>query len=109
MNVAILSWPRLTSALCAGLTVVLGLSVLLGWAFHSAFLIQVAPGSAPMDRNTAVSVLLLGVALLGSVERRRRVVLACSGAVAAVACLSLAEYAFRVNVGIDQLWVLRTS
>ena len=59
-----MSWPGMTGALCSVLVILLGAIVLLGWAVHSPLLIQVAPDLAPMQRNTAVSFALIGLALL---------------------------------------------
>ncbi len=97
------SWPRLTAALCGALAVMLGFAVLMGWAVHSTFLIQVAPDLAPMQRNTAASFALMGAAILGILVSRPRLVFICSSIAAAVAGLSLLEYLFRANLGIDQL------
>jgi two-component system, sensor histidine kinase and response regulator len=83
--------------------VTLGFAVLVGWAVHSTLLIQVWPSLAPMQRNTAVGFVLLGIAMLGTVVSRPRLVFIYSGVAGTVAGLSLAEYVFRVNLGIDQL------
>ncbi|HLJ18458.1 MAG TPA: ATP-binding protein [Bryobacteraceae bacterium] len=96
-------WPRLTSALCGALSAILGSAVLVGWALHSAFLIQLAPGLAPMQRNTAVSLVFLGIAILGIVVSQTRLVFICSGIAATVAGFSLLEYLFQFSFGIDQL------
>ena len=58
-----MSWPRMTGAVCGALAILLGSVVLLGWAIHSPLLIQVAPDLAPMQRNTAASFVLIGLAL----------------------------------------------
>ena len=63
-------WTRLAGALSGGLAVLLGLAVSGGWAFHSTFLIQIAPNLAPMQRNTAMCFALTGLALLGLVADR---------------------------------------
>jgi signal transduction histidine kinase len=81
----------------------LGLAVLLGWAIHSTVLIQVIPDFAPMQRNTAISLLFTGAALWATaVNRPRLVFITCLGT-AALAALTLLEYGFSVNLGIDQL------
>jgi len=98
-----MSWTRMTGAVCGALAILLGSIVLLGWAIHSAFLVQVAPDLAPMQRNTAVSFILGGLALLGIVMSRRRLTLVGSAITAALAVVTLLEYLFRRNFGIDQL------
>lgn len=98
-----MSWPRMTGVVCGALAILLGLVVLLGWAIHSAFLIQVAPNLAPMQRNTAAGFALSGLALLGIVMNRSRLTLACSAVSAGLAVLTLLEYLFRANFRIDEL------
>src|SRR5580704_1007645 len=97
------SWPGLTAALAGVLAILLGLVVLVGWAVHSTFLIQVSPNLAPMQRNTAVSFILCGLALLGIVMGRPRLTLIGSAVTGTLAVITLVEYLFRANLGIDQL------
>jgi len=98
-----MSWPRMTGAACGAFAILLGLVVLLGWAFHSAILVQVSPDLAPMQRNTAVSFVLSGLALLGTVMNRPRLTLIGSAVTAPVALMTLLEYVFHANFGIDEL------
>ncbi len=98
-----ISLPRMTGALCGALATLLGSVVLVGWAVHSTFLIQVAPNLAPMQRNTAVSLALSGLALLGIVMRRPRLTFIGSGITATLAVVSLLEYLFGANFVIDEL------
>ena len=97
-----MSWPRRIGALCGVLAVMLGLVVLLGWAVHSVFLIQIASHLAPMQRDTAVSFALSGLAILATVRGRPRLIFVGSGIVGTVAGLSLLEYVLHANFGIDQ-------
>jgi two-component system, sensor histidine kinase and response regulator len=96
-------WTRLAGALSGGLAVTLGLAVLGGWAFHSTFLIQIAPNLAPMQRNTALCFALTGLALLGMVADRPQRTIMFSAIAGMFAGGSLLEYLFRANFGIDQL------
>jgi signal transduction histidine kinase len=93
----------MTGAVCGVLAILLGSIVLVGWAIHSAFLVQVAPDLAPMQRDTAVSFMLGGLALLGIAMSRPRLTRIGSAIAAAVAAATLLEYLFRANFGIDQL------
>ena len=77
--------------------------MLLGWAVHSAILVQILPNLAPMQRNTAVGFVLSGLALLGIVKDRLRLTLIGGVVTAAFAALTLLEYLFRANFGIDEL------
>ena len=96
-------WTRLAGAISGGLAVLLGLAVSGGWAFHSTFLIQIAPNLAPMQRNTAMCFALTGLALLGMVADQPRRAIFFSAISAIFAGGSLFEYVFRADLGIDQL------
>ena len=95
-------------ALAAGLMlVVLGLSVLVGWAFGIATLKSVILGSATMKANTAATMFLCGLALAllsgGNQSKRiRQSVAAMSVLVVSVGALTLMEYFTGWNFGIDQ-------
>src|SRR5258707_1758227 len=103
-----LSIPKLTGAVCGALVGVGGLTVLAGWVFHSLLLIQIAPHLAPMQRNTALSLALSGLALLGVVADRRRLNFICSGIVGSCAAFSLLGDLFKTRFGIDELLEPRT-
>jgi len=92
---------------CAALAFLVGLAVLLGWAFDVRALKGVLPGLATMKANTALCFLLLGAAfwLLGNEagEARRRLPghsLAAIGA--GIGFLTILEYLFSWHLGIDQ-------
>ncbi|MDP9113065.1 MAG: hypothetical protein M3O20_05225 [Acidobacteriota bacterium] len=99
-----LSPLRVTGALCAVLTILLGSAVLVGWAIRSPFLMQVLPGLAPMHRNTALNFILTGIALLGIVLGKARLTLLGSAITGTLAVGSLLEYLFHANFGFDQLF-----
>jgi PAS domain S-box-containing protein len=93
----------MTGALCAALAILLGSAVLVGWAVHSAFLIQVAPDFPPTQRTTAVSFVLSGLALLGIAMSRPRFTFIGSAVTAILAAASLIEHLVHANPGIDEL------
>ena len=103
VNALGLSWATMTGAICGALAILLGLSVLVGWVVHSTFLIQIAPDLAPMQRNTAISFALCGIALLGIIASRPRLTLIGSTIAAALSIGSILEYLFRTSFGIDEL------
>ncbi|HTC36480.1 MAG TPA: ATP-binding protein [Bryobacteraceae bacterium] len=74
-----MSLPRIVGALSGALAILLGSVVLVGWAIHSAFLIQVAPYLGPMQGNTAAAFILTGLALLGIVTSRPRLTFTAAG------------------------------
>jgi two-component system, sensor histidine kinase and response regulator len=98
-----MSWPGITGALCASLAILLGLTVLAGWTIHSPFLVQVAPDLAPMQRNAAVGFILIGLALLGIVQSRPRLTMISSAVTASLVVVTLLEYLFHANFGIDEV------
>ncbi|WP_367872087.1 PAS domain S-box protein [Luteolibacter sp. Populi] len=81
----------------------LGLTVIVGWHARLPALIQLHPDFAPMKYNTALCFLGAGGGVLAIALRARRVALALGSIVALVGLLTLAEYAFDSDLGIDQL------
>ena len=91
--------------MAAALTLLLGLTVLVGWYTHTPFLIQVLPGFVPMQFNTALAFLLGGGGFLLHSYRRARLSLACGVIVLLVGLLTLIQYIFGLDFGIDQLFM----
>lgn len=87
--------------LAGGALMALGLLVLLGWATDIDTLQSVVPGLATMKANTAVCFALAGAALL--LRDRRTWRTACGAILCAVAALTLCEYLFGCDLGLDQL------
>ena len=97
-------WLRPLVFLLGGFCLLLGAVVMIGWPLHSTTLIQLRPTLAPMLFNTALCILLSGAALaLWAWGRFPRTVSIFGGIIAAFGILTLAEYLFRINLGIDQL------
>ena len=86
-------------------SILLGAMVVVGWYTHSAILIQVMPQFAPMQINTAFVILASGIAVLGLSWGKRKLVLIVGAAVAFIGGLTLCEYVFEVDFGIDQFMV----
>jgi hypothetical protein len=86
----------------------IGALALVGWTLHVDALTRLYPGFVSMRPNSAVCLLLGGLATAlraraeaGRVERYASRALA--GAVVALALLTLAEHVGRVDLGVDQL------
>lgn len=86
----------------------LGMIVLIGWKLDIAVLKSVLPGWATMKPNTALGFLLSGIALLLACRsqadtgmRLASVLLAAT--VTALGLLTIGEYAWNLDFGIDQL------
>jgi hypothetical protein len=80
-----------------------GVSICIGWWARIPILVQLS-ADTPTDFNTALIFILLGVGELGLVLRRRGVVMAMAVVVTCIASAEFAEYALRVNLGIDTLF-----
>jgi PAS domain S-box-containing protein len=95
-------------ASAALVTLATGVVVLFGWLLDVPSLKSVLPGFVTMKANTAVGFILAGVslALLGRAARSariRRLSQACAGGTALLGLLTLSQYLFGWNLGIDQL------
>jgi PAS domain S-box-containing protein len=96
-------------ALLLSLVVVaIGITVLIGWAFHIAVLKSVFPGLVTMKANTATGLLLCGLPL--AILSREKVgpslrfcIAVLAGMAIALGSLTLGEYFFGWNLGIDEL------
>ena len=78
---------RRVSRLCAAAAIAMGLLVLAGWLFGVRVLIQMLPGQVAIVPNTALGILLAGLALWLRASRAGRSPVLASRAAAAVAGL----------------------
>jgi PAS domain S-box-containing protein len=83
--------------------VVLGAVVICGWLAHTPALVQLRPGWASMKLNTAVCFTLLGAAIVVLTRGRLIAALLCCLLVAALALATESQYAFDVDLRIDEL------
>ncbi|MCL1472263.1 sensor histidine kinase [Argonema antarcticum] len=98
----------------AGITVFLiGCVVITGWIFDITILKSILPGLVSMKANTAICFILSGASLWlwhqkqDSGNRRKYLrgnALACASLVIFISLLTLIEYSFHLNFGIDQLF-----
>ncbi len=111
LNPAVLA-TKLAS-LAATLAVIAGVIVLAGWAFDIAALKSVLPGWVAMKANTAVCFILIGIALwltarqaaISSPQRSTffsRIARLGGLLAGLIGLLTLGEYIFGWNIGIDQ-------
>jgi PAS domain S-box-containing protein len=94
------------SRACAGAAISVGGLVFVGWAADIPVLKSILPGLVAVKANTAVGFILAGVALALKTKPNRASALAanlCAGSAALIGLLTLGEYAFGWNLGIDQL------
>lgn len=95
--------PQVVKLIAELFSAVLGLVVMGAWHLRLTALIQVLPGSPPIRYNTAVAFLLSGLALRALAKGWRRLAGGLSVLVALIGGLTLAQYIFEVDLGIDQL------
>lgn len=101
---------RDASALIGALLIGLGIAVLVGWAFDIGWLKSLRPAWEAMKANTATAFLFSGISLLafrfaGESPHARWAAILAAIVTLSIGSLSLAEYVFRVDFGIDQLLV----
>lgn len=89
--------------ICAILSVLIGLIVIIGWHTKLTFLIQILPAFVPMQYNTALGFLLAGIGLL-FIERSRFSLL-LGIFIFILGGATLFEYMANINLGIDQLFM----
>src|SRR5215212_740563 len=94
---AALTIARTTSAL----VITIGGLVLVGWAFNVPTLKSVLPGLVSMKPNTALALILAGLAV--QCARRSLLLLLLAGIVAAIGGLTLLEYAGGWDLRLDQI------
>lgn len=97
----------LASQIAAGLVMLVGASVLVGWMLNVPILKSVAPNLASMVANTALCLLALGMALSlqsasSTQARPSKAAQALAVFVATIAGLTLLEYLDQRDLGIDQ-------
>src|ERR1700757_2677180 len=100
------SGPQIGGCLLAAL----GISLLAGWILNLGSVLSVFPGQISMKVNTALGFLCAGLALLvvtraRQTQRSRMIASALAIMVIAVGLLTLIEYLFHCNLGINQLFV----
>ena len=106
--------PRLISSFksfseYASISIILvGIVVIIGWILNIQSLKRISPGFASMKPNTAISFILIGIALYLLQDKRansRTIYIAkgCAIFVAIIGLLTLIEHTFIWNIGIDQL------
>jgi diguanylate cyclase (GGDEF)-like protein/PAS domain S-box-containing protein len=97
--------PQIMALFAGGFSAILGFVVMVAWHIHFTALIQVLPDSPPMRYNTALAFFISGWALLALIKRWRRLAAGLSLLVVIIGGLTLAQYIFNVNFGIDQLFI----
>ena len=108
MNSQILSFYRLSSQVASRVVLAIGLLVLIGWLFDVSALKSVLPGSVTMKANTALAFLLAGATLwqaTRAIQNRwaAQYIKLFPLIIMLIGLLTLGEYVFNRDFGIDQL------
>jgi len=90
-------------AAAALLSTLLGIVVMVAWHWQIIPIIQTIPNTPPMRYNTALGFLLGGLGLASLLRGRRTWAVGLGGSVALIGGLTLAQYIWGVDLGIDQL------
>jgi signal transduction histidine kinase len=103
---------RLLAQAAVAMICLAAIAALCGWAFSFPALRSLIPGAVQMKVNTALALLLAGIALTlvrrqSSMAQKTALVLAC--AVAAIGAATLSEYLFGWRLDIDQLFIDDTA
>lgn len=102
-NSPVRQFQRLIAGI-GGTCALLGALVLSGWYLHINELIQLRPAMPPMQFNTALCLVMAGLALCAWAGDRVPLAMpVLGGLVATMGGLTICEYLFHTNLGIDQL------
>ncbi|NJN73658.1 MAG: GGDEF domain-containing protein [Limnothrix sp. RL_2_0] len=104
-------WKLLTSPLYlkhmldvgASVLLCLGFVVIFGWYIKSSSLVQLSPHFVPMQFNTALGFLLLGISLFALNNSRKAIATSCAAVIFLIVFLTLTQYLFKVDLLIDEL------
>jgi PAS domain S-box-containing protein len=107
-------WPQVFVQIASSLAILVGGSVLLGWALNVVELKSILPGLASMKPNTALGFVLAGVSLrlMRTEPGSRRTIfvgIASAALVVGIGLLTLVEYIAYTDLGIDQVLIRDTS
>lgn len=83
----------------------IAMSVLFGWFTRNAGLVQIHPAFEPVKFNSALILMLLGLALIFIDTRGRHFASVFSAAAAGLACATLMQYVLQIDLRIDTLFV----
>jgi len=95
--------PGIVARVGGGACATLALVVLTGWHLDVPALVQVRSGFAPMQYNTALTILGAGLGLYAAATGRARVGAVLGALVAAVAASTLVQDLLQIDFGIDRL------
>lgn len=105
MNESIRKNPHHFLRAIGGILTLLGATILIGWFLRSPALVQILPDLAPMRPNTALSFLLCGLGMIAATTGHGAFRISCGLIVSVLGLLTIFEYRFLSDLGIDRLIV----
>lgn len=102
MNIKNYNIPGLLSGLVIS---GLGIIVIVGWYASVPAFVQLLPSFVPMQFNTALGFLLAGFSIITLVLQKPNISKVSGGLTLLLGLLTLFQYVFYVNLGIDQLFM----
>lgn len=88
--------------------ILLGITVIVGWYFENDALVQIHSTFVPMQYNTAMGFLFTGFAFLALRFGKRKITGVISLFIFLIGSLTIFEYLFQMNIGIDTLFLTPT-
>jgi diguanylate cyclase (GGDEF)-like protein/PAS domain S-box-containing protein len=110
-NPPVVSSMKIFARAASAMTILVGSLVLLGWMLDIPTLKSIIPHLATMKANTAMAFVIAGLALWlllkePATQLERHIVRVCALVVALLGLLTLCEYSFGWQLGIDQ-WLFK--
>lgn len=99
-----LKWPIIFAKFASAFSIILGIFTLVGWTFYAWMAKEYLPILVAIKPNTAICFILAGISLWERCEPNgytRFLAQISAGFVFAFAFLTLFEYFFKINIGID--------
>ncbi|MCU4174375.1 PAS domain S-box protein [Carboxylicivirga sp. N1Y90] len=82
-----------------------GVIIIIGWLIKNQTITQINIIYAPTHFNTALSIFLTGLSIILILQNKKEVAVIPSLAVFIIATLTIIEYLFNVQIGIDELFL----
>ncbi|MBM3633196.1 MAG: sensor domain-containing diguanylate cyclase [Alphaproteobacteria bacterium] len=89
----------------ASLSMIIGALVIWGWHTNNVTLIQVQPQFAGMQYNSALCFIAAAIGIIGICKNWRLLPFLMGIFIMGVSYLTLIEYVFQINLGIDELFM----
>src|SRR6266487_1455060 len=91
------------------ITMFIAIMVMIGWFIHNDFLRALVPGQVKMKFNVALGFMISSIVLLFHYFRKEskiwyRISILLSVVISLIGALTLTEYIFGYNLGIDELF-----